>query len=144
MKNIILSAMMIGALTACGNREKVDKNTAEPTENAQVADMHTAENSLDYWGTYKGTLPAADCPGIEATLIINRDSTFTLKYVYIDRNSTFEDKGTYTIKGSVLTTKGEEGSTTYYKVGEEQLSMLDAEKQPITGALAEHYILKKE
>ena len=144
MKRIILSVMMIAVMTACGNSKKTDNNATDPAEKTEAVDMHTAENSLDYQGIYKGTLPAADCPGIEATLTINQDSTFTLKYVYIDRNSSFEDKGTYTIEGSVLTTKGEDGAITYYKVGEGQVSMLDAEKQPVTGPLAEHYILKKE
>lgn len=145
MKRIILSVVMIAVLTACGNGKKAENNTAEPTEKAQVADMHTAENSLDYWGTYKGTLPAADCPGIETTLTINRASTFTLHSVYIDRkDATFNDKGTYTVDGSIMTTKEEEGAITYYKIEEGQLRMLDAEKQPITGPLAEYYMLKKE
>ena len=38
-------------------------------------DMHTAEISLDYYGTYKGTLPAADCPGINVTLTLNKNKT---------------------------------------------------------------------
>lgn len=34
--------------------------------------MHNAENSLDYDGTYTGTFPAADCPGINMTLTIKK------------------------------------------------------------------------
>lgn len=137
--------MAIAVLSACGNSKKTDNTATDPVAAEQAADMHTAENSLDYQGIYKGTLPAADCPGIEATLTINQDSTFTLNYIYIDRkDSKFDDKGTYTIDGAILTTKGEDGAITYYKVEEGQVRMLDAEKQPVTGPLAEHYILKKE
>lgn len=146
MKRIILSIMMIAALSACGNGKKTDNKVTEPAGKTETADMHTAENSLDYWGVYKGTLPAADCPGIETTLTINKDSTFTLHSVYIDRkDATFDNKGTYTIDGSILTTKEKDGSAiTYYKVEEGQLRMLNADKQPVTGPLAENYILKKE
>ena len=137
--------MAIAVLSACGNSKKTDGTATDPVAKEQVADIHTAENSLDYQGIYKGTLPAADCPGIEATLTINQDSTFTLNYIYIDRkDAKFDDKGTYTIDGSILTTKGDDGAITYYKVEEGQVRMLDAEKQPVTGSLAEHYILKKE
>ena len=145
MKKIILSILAIAALSACGNSKKTDGTTTDPAVKEQVADMHTAGNALDYEGIYKGTLPAADCPGIEATLTINQDSTFTLNYIYIDRkDAKFDDKGTYTIDGAILTTQGDDGAVTYYKVEEGQVRMLDAEKQPVTGPLAEHYILRKE
>ncbi len=38
--------------------------------------MHNAENSLDYDGTYTGTFPAVDCPGINMTLTIKNTETF--------------------------------------------------------------------
>ena len=106
--------------------------------------MHSAEISLDYEGTYKGVLPAADCPGIETKLTLNSDKTFTLHSVYIDKNTTFDEKGTYTVKEDLLTLQEEGGELSYYHVGENHLRKLDMDKKEITGELAEHYVLKKE
>ena len=47
-----------------------------------MADIHNAETSLDYEGTYKGVLPAADCPGIETTLILNPD-VYKRQHLYL-------------------------------------------------------------
>lgn len=106
--------------------------------------MHNAETSLDYWGVYEGTLPAASSPGIKTTLTLNKDKTFTLRSEYIDeKDGIFNDKGTYTLDGNVLTARQEGGDITYYKVEEGQLKMLDQQKQPITGDLAKFYILKQ-
>lgn len=105
---------------------------------------HNAENSLDYEGTYKGVFPAADCPGIETTLTLNPDKTFSLHSVYIDRDSSFDEKGTYTLKDNLLTLNEEGGELSYYKVEENHLRKLTMDKQEITGELADHYVLNKE
>lgn len=107
-------------------------------------DIHNAENSLGYEGTYKGVFPAADCPGIETTLTLNPDKTFSLHSVYIDRDSSFDEKGTYTLKDNLLTLNEEGGELSYYKVEENHLRKLTMDKQEITGELADHYVLNKE
>ena len=104
--------------------------------------MHTAEISLDYYGTYKETLPAADCPGINVTLTLNKNKTFSKTEEYIDRD-TFNSTGTYSINGNYLYTIDERQDTVFYKVEENRLRMLDRNKEVITGNLEEHYILKK-
>lgn len=107
-------------------------------------DMHTAENSLDVAGTYTGTLPAADCPGIKTSLTLNKDNTFAVSMEYIDRNTKFTDKGTYAVKGNILTlTDGKDKSKTLYKIGENSLTMLDADGKEVTGAMADMYVLHK-
>jgi len=143
MKKIIILACSC-FLAACGNSAKTNNSTSTDSTATGVVDIHNAETSLDYEGTYKGVLPAADCPGIETTLILNPDKTFTLHSVYIDRNSSFDEKGTYTLEGNILTLKEEGGETAYYKVEENKVRLLNADKQEITGALAENYILNKE
>lgn len=107
-----------------------------------IEDSHHAANSLDYWGEYTGTFPAADCPGIKIKLQLNRDMTYTMDYDYIDRNSRFTEKGSYSINKNRITLRS--GSDVqYFKVGETQLTKLDSDQQEITGALAKMYILKK-
>jgi copper homeostasis protein (lipoprotein) len=52
-------------------------------------------SSKAFAGTFSGTLPCADCPGIDETLELKPDGSFTLTYVYRDRPS-----GTHSIAGS--------------------------------------------
>lgn len=129
-------------LAACTNQQQ--KKSEESTKTDLIADIHNAENALDYEGTYKGTFPAADCPGIETTLTLNNDRTFTLDSKYIDRNQTFNESGKYTLKGNLLTLVSNDGEKEYYKVEENRLRKLDRDKKEITGDLAGYYILKKE
>lgn len=135
--NKILIFIVAVIFVSCGSN---------PSKNAdqQIVDMHNAANSLDYQGVYKGTLPAADCPGIEITLTLADDGTFKIVSHYIERN-TFDDKGTYTVDGNTLTLKyaSKNNTVEYYKVEEGKLLFLDKEKRPITGALATNYILNK-
>ena len=61
-----------------------------------------------------------------------------------DRDSEFDEKGAFTVKENLLTlTPSEGGQPQYYKVEENRLRRLDAEKQPVTGALADNYTLQK-
>lgn len=93
---------------------------------------------------YKGVTPAADCPGIETTLTLNTDNTFTLRLVYIDRDTQFDETGNFVLDGNILTLTSRDGTKSYYKVEEGQVRMLNADKQEVTGELADMYILKQE
>ena len=143
-KNVLILAASL-ALVACGGNAPKKKAAAETqTTTAAAPDMHTAETSLDYLGTYEGTLPAADCPGIQTTLTLAPDGSYALHLKYIDRDSEFDEKGVFTVKENLLTlTPSEGGQPQYYKVEENRLRRLDAEKQPVTGALADNYVLQK-
>lgn len=145
-KKFYLAAVLsITVLAGCNNGKRANDRVSTNADTIQVPDMHNAESSLDYFGEYKGTIPAADCPGIEVTLILNKDNTYTQKYIYIDRDTAFDETGTFTIKGNILTTTSKDnGEKFYYKVEEGRIVMLDADKHPITGALADKYILKQE
>lgn len=132
-------------VASCTGSKKADVSVEAHPDTTQKADMHTAETSLDYFGEYKGTTPAADCPGIKQTLILNKDHTFTLNMIYIDREGAdFTESGTFEIEGNIVTTKTAKGQPSYYKVEEGRILLLMADKQPITGALAEQYVLKQE
>lgn len=143
MKIFVLVVVAAIAMSSCSGNKQADNAQASGTEAVEVPDMHNAQNSLDYYGIYEGILPAADCPGIQNTLTLNKDNTFTLHGEYLERNTSYDDKGTYTLDGNILTLKTDKGETSYYKVGEGQVRMLGADKQEVTGPLAEHYILKQ-
>ena len=145
-KNLYWMAAAFITLTAvgCTNAKKADVSAAG-SNTTQVVDMHTAETSLDYYGVYKGTVPAADCPGIELTLTLKKDRTYTYHWAYIDRkDADFDETGTSTVKDNLLTLTEKGGEVSYFKVQEGSLVMLNNEKQPATGALADAYVLKQE
>ena len=130
MKESLLILAAALAMVSCGGNAQQKAATAGTQQTTAAApDMHNAETSLDYLGVYKGTLPAADCPGIETTLTLAPDGSYALHLKYIDRDSEFDEKGAFTVKENLLTlTPSEGGQPQYYKVEENRLRRLDAEK----------------
>src|SRR5690554_4349791 len=66
------------------NENKQNTIIASDNTDFETADQHTAQNSLDWKGTYTGILPCADCEGIE-TKVVLRDSTYTLSSMYLGK-----------------------------------------------------------
>lgn len=144
--NVLLLASAL-VLASCGgaSRRQAGGTTGTAAADTEVADMHHAENALDYHGTYRGTLPAADCPGIATTLVLSADSSYALHMEYLERDVAFDEQGTFEIDGNLLVlTPDDGGQGGCYKVEENRLRMLDGDRKPITGELADHYVLQKE
>lgn len=120
-------------MTACASTRAIDA-------------AHTSQNSLNWEGEYYGVIPAADGPGIEVTIVLRKDLSFTARYVYIDReNSEFSEAGSFVWdKAGRVITLGTEDIPSHYQVGEGQLIQLDMEGKPITGILANNYVLRKK
>ena len=77
MKMIFLWAIFGVVMISCNSSQK---NNA-PIKNSEIKTESQAHTS-NLFGTYEGTLPAADCEGIKTILVINEDKTYT------DRKST--------------------------------------------------------
>ena len=143
----LLLALLAFTLMSCTNQS--NKQTDEPTTiDETIVDSHTSEMSLDWAGVYKGTMPCADCEGIETVIELKDDHTFVAHYTYLgksDDENKFTNEGTFTwdILGSTITLQSDD-QTSQYKVGENQLIMLSADGEVNTGELADYYILKKE
>ena len=60
MRKIIILVCYCFLLAACGNSAKTNNSTSADSTATEVVDIHNAETSLDYEGTYKGVFPAAD------------------------------------------------------------------------------------
>ncbi|MBB4034699.1 putative lipoprotein NlpE involved in copper resistance [Dysgonomonas hofstadii] len=150
MKKIVMMIAVAGLLASCGgNTQKNQEEQASVEEFTEIAknvkDEHNAKNSLDYKGTYKGEIPAADASGIIVSVTLS-DSTYVKTMKYIGKgDKTFEDKGKYTWNdaGNTITLEGLDGESGKYFVGENTLIMLDMEGNKITGELADKYILRK-
>ena len=138
MNNLLIIATVL-LFVACGGR---GRQAASADGAAPLPDMHTAETSLDYMGTYSGVLPAADCPGIEVRLTLGDDGRYTLDEQYIDRDTRFHTAGRYTVRENLLTLDAADGAT-FYRIEENRLRMLTPERQPVTGELADRYVLTK-
>lgn len=145
MKESLLILAAALAMVSCGGNAQQKAATAGTQQTTAAApDMHNAETSLDYLGVYKGTLPAADCPGIETTLRLKPGGAYEQHLKYIGRDTEFDEKGGYTVRENLLTLTPADGEQPeFYKVEENRLRRLDAEKQPVTGALADNYVLQK-
>ena len=135
---MILAAAAV-ALASCGGN--APRRSAQQETGAFKPDIHNAETSLDYRGTYRGVLPAADCPGIETTLTLKPDGTYSLHEEYLERDARFDAEGAYTLHGNLLTLEGSD--TTWYKVEENRLRRLTTDRKEVERPLAEHYVLRK-
>ncbi|EIM75012.1 lipoprotein [Nitritalea halalkaliphila LW7] len=151
-----ISLLLLGFsffLFACGKsdeerrQEVLEKIDALEQEAAlEMAREHSARLALDYAGTYKGTLPCADCAGIQTVLQISQDGTYVKQLTYEGKSEeVFESKGTYTWNdmGNTITLEGEDAPNQYF-VAEGMLHHLDAEGNRIQGQLAPYYILRKQ
>ena len=150
-KSIIALSLVSVFLVACSKTDNKNNQEQTPTaasEAVAVDSAHTAENSLDWNGTYKGVLPCADCEGIETELELNADKTYELKETYLGKGDgkAFESKGGFQFdaNNTSIIELDKTGDNRKYFVAEGYLKALDMEGNEITGDLAEKYELKKE
>ena len=114
MKKLILPALIFGAIAVSCKKEEAQ--TAESTSTEQVAQAEQAEVNDENVTTFEGTLPCADCSGIETKLILNKaDNTYTVESKYVGKeNGEFADKGTFetSADGKYITLKGQDPAMT--------------------------------
>ena len=144
-KNLLLAVILVIGLISCKKQENNGEETQVSTE---FVNEHTAQNSLDWNGTYEGTLPCADCEGIKTTIVLNPDETFYAKREYLggDDSGVYEIYGNFSWDktGTIITIEGDERFRRSYKVVENAIIHLDNEGNEITGELAEFYRLAKK
>jgi uncharacterized lipoprotein NlpE involved in copper resistance len=153
----LYSALVVLTLLSCQNEKTTEAE--ETTETITEGFPETIEvpmnptpgdnsmNALDWEGTYVGTLPCADCEGIETELTIKYDGTYSYKTTYLGKEAEAEEvTGTFQWdeNGSVITLAGLDGAPGKYKVGENRIWHLDMEGNRIEGSLADKYILIKQ
>ena len=88
-KKLVLTAAVIAALSvvSCNgkktNSQGADQDSLSYAENDSLNSNDVILDSIA--GTYEGTLPAADCPGIKTVLTLNADSTYQYSADYLER-----------------------------------------------------------
>ena len=142
MIRIFMLLSMLVALTACGGGNARTSIASEAAEAAEAAETVATANQS---GTYTGTLPAADCPGIAFTLNLCDDGSYTSRSEYLERDITYNEQGRFEIEGERLTLHPDEGEpTACYRIEENSLRLLDSDGRPVAGALADHYVLTRK
>jgi len=146
----LLIALFAFTLMSCTNQsnKQANENQETTTLDESMVDSQSSEMSLDWAGVYQGIMPCEDCEGIETVIELKDDHTYVAHYTYIgkpegDNKITFEGTFTWGTLGSIITLQSE-SVTTQYKVGENQLMLLNTAGDIITGDLAEMYVLKKK
>jgi copper homeostasis protein (lipoprotein) len=137
--NLIISCFLFLLICSCS------KNKQAETLPSDAPDMHSSEISLDWQGIYTGTIPCADCSGIETSLSLNDDKTYILKRKYIDKSDEeIETSGSFLWNDQgnkiILTIDGDKQA---YFVGEMYVIHLDKDGNKISGEQADKYILRK-
>jgi copper homeostasis protein (lipoprotein) len=111
-KLLIAMFVLLSVAVACKREAPVatpEASSGPPSTPAAIA-APAAENDLShagvqpdaagfsakaFAGTFKGELPCADCPGLDETLVLAPDGSFTLTDIYRER-----PQGTRSIAGS--------------------------------------------
>ena len=139
-------AVLFGFSSCNSTNTKNVQESHEGHDHTSIVDtIHTSQSSLDWAGTYEGTLPCADCAGIKTTILLNEDETFNYQAIYVDKNTSINSAGKlmWHDNGNVIHLKGD-NLDAKYKVGENHLIFLDTEGTVIDGSNADHYILTKK
>ncbi len=137
--------LLAAALTACNGASQKKSNTTA----AAAAATEQVVSVSDYFGTYEGEIPAADCEGIKVVLTINEDKTYALQseYLGVEKDNKFETNGVYNVveKDLIELVTPSSGDKTYYKIIDGKGLMLSDEAGTVNdGELAEFYILKRK
>lgn len=141
---IVMMVAAVFAIAGCMRSGKTDSE-CRPDGGRIVAAVEKQDmpDSPDLCGTYGGTIPAADCPGIDVTVEIGRDGTFRMVYDYVDRDGVFESAGRYELRGNRLIAVGDGSDSTIFRMEGDRLRMLDGRGEVITGPLEDMFLLKK-
>lgn len=150
-KKLVLMAAVVAALfvVSCNGKTNVNetgKDSLSAVENDSLAADGVAIESLV--GTYEGTLPAADCPGIKTVLTLNADSTYQYSADYLERKDGHDEaSGIFKVLANnvVEITRPSSGETSYYKVKDaNSVIMTDSLGNEPEGEMAKLYVLTKK
>jgi copper homeostasis protein (lipoprotein) len=147
--SLVLVPLLSIALPGCRREQSAAPSQAAAARPADMARAGVEPNPAgfddkEFAGTFRGTLPCADCPGIDETLRLQPDGSFTLTDVYRER-----PQGTRTIAGSwTMEADGtrvrldpntkSEPDRVYAVASSARLEMLDKDGHAPSGALPYH------
>lgn len=164
MTRKLLLAVMASTLAIAACKPQAPAEPATPaTDTAPVAAAEPAPVAAEsagassvaevpfdvkgFAGTFSGTLPCADCPGIDTTITLKPDGTYAVHEVYQGKPGSFDSDGTWTAEENGQrvrldpNSKSEQDRVFAVKSNDE-IESLDIEGKPI--ATATPHSLRRE
>lgn len=94
--------------------------------------------------SYEGIIPCPDCPGIETTIKIFKDSTISRTVYYQNKNELPQTKmGTWKLKDSIFEAKFDRDKLFYRIKSGNVILRVGSDLKEVKGDLANDYILKR-
>lgn len=148
---MMMMAIAAMALTVACKGKKTTENV-DNRDSTSLVDSSAAISPVDLTtiaGTYEGTLPAADGPGIKTVITLKADSTYQITQDYIDRKKDVLDAagGVFKVlEGKVLMlVRPSSGEHTFYKVKDDNnIVLTDSLGNEPEGETAKLYVLTKK
>lgn len=128
-------------ITAC----QVQQSNSPASQDKRAATADTHQNSLNWSGVYRGTLPCADCGGIQTEITLNQDQSYLFVSKYLGKgNESTKVHGSFQWDetGDKITLQNLDVPNRYV-VEENVLIKLDMNDKRISGDLSENYKLQK-
>lgn len=154
MRNAIPVSLTLAAavlLTLAGCKPESPAGTPAPAvepaataPSAAVADEARPKAAFDakaFAGTFTGTLPCADCPGIETRLVLAADGTYAITESYQERSAPeLKGDGTWTVEEDDQRLRLDPNSKSdndrlFAILSLDEIRQLDAEGKPIDSTL---------
>lgn len=151
MKKIILATFTIAAfvVSSCKSETEPVKNESETVEDSLKVETKTAENSIQFDGTYKGVLPCfeKECKEVEMEikLLPNKGYIYSTKRIGLDKTALMTT-GTFQFKedGNTIVFPEIANVPNAFLVEEGKIIQLDKNQKRIETADSIKFELKKE
>lgn len=153
-RSALLVALTVAALAACKPQAPAETAAppAEPAPATPAADARPSARSAPFdvkafAGTFNGTLPCADCPGIATRIVLAADGTYTITESYQERSAPdLKGDGTWTVEEDnqrlrLDPNSKSENDRQFAILSHDEIRQLDLEGKPIESALP--YNLKR-
>lgn len=136
------AALTVALLPSCSGGGNANNGaTQEQTKSAEAT-------PASYAGTYEGTIPAADGPGLVTTLTLNADKTYGLTQKSADDSTTVDEASGVFEQGEngvIALVRPSGGERTFFKVRDAQsVVMTDSAGNEAKGETADFYVLTKK
>lgn len=94
-------------------------------------------------GTYEGTLPCADCPGLDTLITFNSDGTFHMEEIYLERSEEpIITEGGWVLDGDIIHFTAGDYKFEYKVISEKEIRWAP-DGEEITGTDLNWSLLKK-
>lgn len=142
---IILALLTVAGCSAPGDKP-ISESHNSSKDGTDFDEAHISRNSLDWPGRYSGVFPCRDCEGVEITISLGSDGSFSQVVERIGKSAPAANKSgqfDWHHDGRSIALEMASGDMQFYQVGENVLFAVDREGNRIGDADATAYSLEK-